>query len=240
MNKILLGNKWSLFLGEFDDNIFHKHYAVQLTIPLFNSITIYSSDTELSLIEATIIPSNIQHKIKSGHPLLIILINPFEFIIKEKSISIIEHPGIEEIRKLSQFYLNNEVNIEELESAISSELKVFISETKPKIDERITKALNYLSSNTDRVVSLSETSHHCYLSESRFIHLFKSEVGTTYRRIQLWYKITQSLNELKDKTITQTAYAFGFTDGAHYSKTFKENFGFSPKKFIINSQFIQV
>lgn len=240
MNKIIIGDKWGLFLGKFDNNIFHNHYAVQLTIPLFHPIKIYCADTELSTIEATIIPSNIKHKIDSKHPLLLILINPFEIIIKEKSIFTFEHSGIEKIQKLSKSYLNNEINIEEFELAVRLELGDLINGTTQEIDERIAKGLNYLRANTDRIVSLSEISRHCYLSESRFIHLFKSEVGITYRRTQLWYKIIQSFNGLKTKTVTETAYTFGFTDGAHYSKAFKENFGFSPKQFIINSQFIQV
>jgi len=96
-------------------------------------------------------------------------------------------------------------------------------------DERIKKAIKYLEINFDRVISVKEIAEKCFLSESRFLHLFKENTGITYRKVQQWNKVSKSFSMLRNQSLTETAHQFGFTDSAHYSKVFKETFGFNPK-----------
>ncbi|WP_409050310.1 helix-turn-helix domain-containing protein [Sphingobacterium sp. 2149] len=79
------------------------------------------------------------------------------------------------------------------------------------------------------MVSLKEIANICFLSETRFLHLFKEKTNLNFRRYQLWNKLIKSLPYLKEHSITDTAYQFGFTDSSHYSRTFKETFGLTPK-----------
>ena len=99
-------------------------------------------------------------------------------------------------------------------------------------DSRILKALHYLDQNFDRVVSLKEVAGLCALSETRFLHLFKEKTNLNFRRFQLWNRLIKSIPNLEKISITETAHMFGFTDSAHYSRTFTETFGFSPKFLI--------
>ena len=96
-------------------------------------------------------------------------------------------------------------------------------------DERIKKAIKYLETNFDRVISVKEIAEMCFLSKSRFLHLFKESTGITYRKVQQWNKISKSFVSLRKQSLTETAHQFGFTDSSHYSKVFKETFGFNPK-----------
>lgn len=96
-------------------------------------------------------------------------------------------------------------------------------------DDRIVRTLKMFEENYDRVLSLDEVSKNVYLSSSRFLHLFKKETGLSFRRYQLWNKLIKSIPHLVDNSITNTAYTFGFTDSSHYTRTFKETFGVSPK-----------
>ena len=69
--------------------LFISNYAIQINIPLFNMVKVSINETELLSIEATIIPSNIEHKLYSGLPFLLLLINPLEIpISKENYINI--------------------------------------------------------------------------------------------------------------------------------------------------------
>ncbi len=100
-------------------------------------------------------------------------------------------------------------------------------------DDRIYKAIKFIEKHQERIISLAEIAKVCFLSESRFLHLFKEKTGIQYRRYQLWNKLIKSLPYLKNHSITETAHRFGFADSSHYSRTFKETFGFTPK-FISN------
>lgn len=239
-NKVILDENWGLFLGRLNNNASHRHYAVQINIPLFEKIIAISDNEKLNFGTFSLISSNCEHKVKSKKQFIIVLINPLEFLHDEQLMIRNISPIIQDIRNESIKYLNGELTDRNYSQLIKKLLNKLLTNKHKMIDHRIEEGLNYLKANKDRVVSLSEISRFCYLSESRFIHLFKSELGITYRRAQLWYRISQSFPTLFRKSITETAYEFGFSDSAHYSRTFKENFGFSPKEFIKNSQFIQV
>ena len=100
-------------------------------------------------------------------------------------------------------------------------------------DDRIIRVLEFFEENFDRVYSLEEIAKMMHLSPSRFIHLFKEKTGLSFRRYQLWNKIIRSLPYLVTSTITNTAHTFGFTDSSHYSRTFKETFGVTPKFMLL-------
>ena len=96
-------------------------------------------------------------------------------------------------------------------------------------DDRILNAIEYLDENFDKVVSLEEIASISFLSKSRFLHLFKEKTNINFRRYQLWNKIVKSLPLLAQNSITTTAHQSGFTDSSHYTRTFKETFGITPK-----------
>ena len=39
-NKIILSEDWGVFIGDFEDNIYHQHYAVQINVPLFGKLSV--------------------------------------------------------------------------------------------------------------------------------------------------------------------------------------------------------
>ncbi|KAF7783615.1 hypothetical protein PRUB_a3436 [Pseudoalteromonas rubra] len=66
------------------------------------------------------------------------------------------------------------------------------------------------------------------LSESRFLHIFKNQVGIAWRPFLLWRRLICALQALiKGKSATDAAYMAGFSDSAHLSRTFRSTFGMS-------------
>ncbi len=65
---------------------------------------------------------------------------------------------------------------------------------------------------------------------------FQSEMGTTVadyiwsRRLQRCFEDLRDI-EKSDMTITQIAFSWGFSCSAHFSRSFKEKFGISPRNF---------
>jgi AraC-like DNA-binding protein len=77
------------------------------------------------------------------------------------------------------------------------------------------------------------------LSPSRFLHVFSREVGIPLRPYLRWLKLERAANLLRtDASLADVAYAAGFSDAAHMSRTFRAMLGTTPS-FLRSSQSIQ-
>jgi AraC-like DNA-binding protein len=69
----------------------------------------------------------------------------------------------------------------------------------------------------------------------RYLHLLFSERGETvggWVRLRRLAQCRAALTDIpKDRTITEIALKWGFSDAAHFSRSFKSAFGISPKAF---------
>jgi len=182
---------------------------------------------------------------------LLILINPASSIghklnkhILSDDIEEFVNDWTKNLKKLALEWDKNKINKLDFSKEYNKLSEDFFSSCKIKkhqTDERIIKAINILETNSNKILSLDYISKKVFLSPSRFIHLFKIETGISYRRMQLWIRLIKSFDLLKEKpNLTKVAHSSGFSDSAHYSRTFKENFGIAPSLVLKNSQFIQV
>ncbi len=237
-NTIYFDNNWGMFVGSFNDNRFHKHYAVQLSVSIKKPVEILSEKNSVLSNGCVLIKSNVLHQLNCTTNHLVFLFNPTSqtgHYLQQKatqSITEFKHPIINQLRSLASRFLKGMLSFQSFIKHTKLVLGEFNCECEGNIhisDNRVYAALNYLKEKKDRVVPLNEIASFSCLSPSRFLHLFKEKTNITYRRAQLWNKISHSLPYLSTHGITETAHQFGFTDSAHYAKVFKENFGFTPK-----------
>lgn len=83
----------------------------------------------------------------------------------------------------------------------------------------------------------SDVAAELFLSESRFLHLFKSQVGVAWRPYLRWRRLKCASNSISQgASATEAAYHAGFSDLAHLSRTFQTMFGLTiaeaKKKFL--------
>ncbi len=108
------------------------------------------------------------------------------------------------------------------------------------IDPRIKAALDLLRRLPAKKISTRAIAGAVCLSESRFIHLFKQQVGIPVRRYLLWLRLRIALEQiLNSMNFTQAAHHAGFSDSAHLSRTFKQMSGMTLTDYSKKSQFIQ-
>ncbi|WP_286761061.1 helix-turn-helix transcriptional regulator [Salegentibacter sp. UBA1130] len=244
-NTVHIDRDFGWFVGSFENNQQHKHYAVQLSIPINGKVILKTKDGTFESEQPILIKSNVAHQIISNTRQFLLLINPASTIghfwnhLSDKEIQEINLTPALELRRALIDTNPQQVLAKELNSIIEKH-DCFCSSAIHKGDERINNALVYLSNHFDRVVSLDEIADHFNVSSSRFLHLFKEETGITYRRAQLWNKLIKGITQFGKKSFTEIALGVGFSDNAHFSRVFKENFGFSPLDFLKISQFVQV
>ena len=240
-NKIYIENDFGFFIGFFKDNTYHKHYAIQISIAANDSLIITNQDEVEFKNSNCLIKSNVSHKLSCKENQLLILVNPsssFGHYLTQgisDDIGVFNHPLSDRLKNYVQQYNDKTIDINLFNEQVKKSIQSFncaCNDFNHFNDKRIYNALAYIEANYDRVVSLKEVAATCHLSPSRFLHLFKDKTGITFRRAQLWIKIAKSFKSLPKQSITETAHQYGFTDSAHYSKIFKQNFGFSPKMFL--------
>lgn len=237
-NKIYFDNNWGFSIGQFEDNLPHKHYAIQINISLNSEVILTKRNNEISKLKNFLIKSNVTHQLTCKTEHLLLLFYPTSSIghyfnqLSDNDITEFKHPILKQLKKCSIDFLNGKMDFKNVVSEISSLLESFTCKSEIENhykDDRIKNAIKYLEANFDRVIPLKEIAEIHFLSESRFLHLFKENTGISFRKVQQWNKVSKSFSMLRKQNLTDTAHQFGFTDSSHYSKVFKETFGFSPK-----------
>lgn len=230
---------FGLFVGKLADNIYHKHYALQISVSVKSNMALTLKGKNEILGKSFFITSSVEHKLISESNQLTVLINPlssighqFHLQFGKTNFTLLNENLSDKLIETLNKFETSEIEFEKLCELISQVLSEYqctcVSENH--LDEkRIIYAIEYMDVNFEKVLSLEEVAEKCFLSPTRFLHLFKEKTNLTFRRYQLWNKIIKSLPFLVKNSITETAYKFGFSDSSHYARTFKETFGVTPK-----------
>ncbi|TQF72309.1 helix-turn-helix domain-containing protein [Pseudoalteromonas luteoviolacea] len=206
----------------------HRHHQIQLTLPN-ESCTLYCEQGILN--GAHIIPSNCPHQLKM-----------------DKGWVILIEPHSDMGQQLNQNYCSNQANLLHDEilqvdhntplSTLMDVLRLDYSKQYTALDPRIALIVAQLD-NSFKHATLLEPKHwrackiaaQTHLSESRFLHLFREEMGIAWRPYLLWKRLICAIGYLRQQqNITVAATHAGFSDSAHFSRSFKKQFGISPKE----------
>ena len=69
-------NDCTFLIGSMENNHFHKHYAIQLSIPIGGTLTLFDNKTEIPLTTGVFIRPNIPHRLDSTGNNLHIFFDP--------------------------------------------------------------------------------------------------------------------------------------------------------------------
>lgn len=101
------------------------------------------------------------------------------------------------------------------------------------IDPRIAAAAHRIRTDPATAVSSQELAIEAGLSESRFGHLFRDEMGTSLRRYRIWVRLVHAGTAIAGgANLTEAAMKSGFASPSHLADRFKSTFGLSASRLL--------
>jgi AraC-like DNA-binding protein len=95
------------------------------------------------------------------------------------------------------------------------------------LDARVAEAAAILRSEAG--TGVDELARRVGLSATRLTHLFTAQVGVAPRRYRGWGALRRALAEMaRGRSLTEVAHAAGFSDAAHFSRSFAKFLGVVP------------
>ena len=105
--------------------------------------------------------------------------------------------------------------------------------TQRLIDPRIAAAARRIREDPATTVSSRELAAEAGLSESRFLHLFRDELGTSLRRYRIWVRLVHAGTAIAaGANMTEAAMKSGFASPSHLADRFKSTFGLSASQLL--------
>ena len=101
------------------------------------------------------------------------------------------------------------------------------------IDPRIAAAAHRIRTDPTTAVPSHELAAEAGLSESRFLHLFRDELGTSLRRYRIWVRLVHAGTAIAGgANLTEAAMKSGFASPSHLADRFKSTFGLSASRLL--------
>ena len=110
------------------------------------------------------------------------------------------------------------------------------------VDPRIARVLDRIRNDPSSQALAQDCAEQVHLSFSRFLHLFKSEVGASFRSFRSWKRARSLLHYVVDQrtTLTDVALGAGYPDSTHFSHSIRQVYGLKPKDIFAGSRKLRV
>lgn len=100
--------------------------------------------------------------------------------------------------------------------------------------KRVCRAMDYISRNLDRDLSLQEIARAAPFSKFHFHRIFKAAVGETVAQFTRRLRLERAANRLVASSrdnITKIAVDCGFSSSQNFAKAFRQHFGVTPTAY---------
>ena len=104
---------------------------------------------------------------------------------------------------------------------------------KKKVSPRLKTVLNYINSNYEKDLNLSNTSAIINIHRAHLCRKFKKELGVSFRKHLIRLRIQRAIILLSntEKSIKEISYEVGFSSPELFSKIFKRVMGLSASEY---------
>lgn len=102
---------------------------------------------------------------------------------------------------------------------------------------RIRQVLDTMRSDPSQNTLAADCAASLGLSTSRFLHLFKDEVGASFRAVRTWKRARSLLHHVtRPANLAHLALDSGYPDSTHFSHSIRQVYGLSPRDLFAGSR----
>jgi AraC-like DNA-binding protein len=110
-----------------------------------------------------------------------------------------------------------------------------------QIDRRIRAVIDTIKADPSAPSSAEDCAEQVHLSFSRFLHLFKQEVGVPFRSFRTWKRARSLLHYVnRDSNLAHVALDAGYPDSTHFSHSIRQVYGLKPKDIFAGSRRLSI
>jgi AraC family transcriptional regulator len=240
--RILLWRGGSLWIGLAGEPAgFHAHHAIQISLPFPpGRVRLQRPAQSWKSYTAAVVAAHAVHAFEArAQHVAQIFVEPEseqgrQLHVRCRSDGIVALPPRtleKEIAALALAYAGRATDAELIALARAAIAALAGSTHAPKqqLDPRIADSVERIRQSLSGPIPLNEMAAAVHLSPDRFRHLFMKETRVGFRAYVLWLRLACSLAAyVAGSTLTDAAYAGGFADSAHLSRTFRKMFGIAP------------
>ncbi|MFZ5635609.1 MAG: helix-turn-helix domain-containing protein [Pseudomonadota bacterium] len=236
---IWIGSGAAYYRGTTGDNCSHAHHLIQVIVGEGADVAITDERGVTAKSCGFFIPSGITHRIVpesdgASRDCLILFFEPFSTAGRMLSEAFsAQPPGIHPI---------DIEKSQKLRSLIASEIcfgQSFVDTTASILtgeqwryrptDRRVAYALDLIERLRNDSGAFEHIASRLGISPRYLRKIFERETGITMQRFRLWIKMKTAIHHaLSGESLTFASVLGGFSDAAHFSRTFRDLFGISP------------
>jgi AraC-like DNA-binding protein len=236
--RVFLGIGRALYLGPAADTAVHAHHAIQLCVGLEGPFRLRANPGRWRRYEGAVVRSNVLHQFDgSGRDILLIYLEPESE--EGRHIDVGGRGAFEGLPAATvasvraQVASASRVGFGALAAAkLLEEILKHLCvrpNTGTPMDSRIARAVRRIRADPSRPRSMSERAASVSLSPRRFRDLFSQQIGMSCRQYVLWMRLFAAIDaSARGASLTEAAFAAGFADAAHLTRTFRRMFGITP------------
>lgn len=110
-----------------------------------------------------------------------------------------------------------------------------------RMDPRLTPVIRAIQDRPQGSFKADVLAAQVNLSVSRFLHLFREEVGTSFRQFRAWKRVRGFLAYVNTElNLTDIAMETGYPSSSHFSYTVRRYWGLAPRDIIAGSRHLAV
>lgn len=105
-------------------------------------------------------------------------------------------------------------------------------------EDSIRQAINYLDAEYVKDISIAELAKALHLNRSHFSVLFKNYTGQSPQQYLTHLRLDRAIELMRSKqfSASEAAVAVGYGDVYVFSRVFKQNYGCSPRRYILEQR----
>jgi AraC-like DNA-binding protein len=106
-----------------------------------------------------------------------------------------------------------------------------------RLDRRIQEVIDRIKRDPSAAAHAEDCAHAVSLSFSRFLHLFKDEIGVPFRSFRSWKRARSLLRRVhQSSNLAYVALDTGYPDSSHFSHSIRQAYGLKPKDIFAGSR----